>query len=512
MTSPPSELHDAQTLGHQRPRISSAPAALSSAGEEAVALASSAGLILDPWQRFVLDVMLRERPDGRWAAWEVALVVARQNGKGAILAARELAGLFLFGDMLILHSAHLFKTAQEAFRRIDALIQRTPDLKRRIKKTNYGNGEEGIELRSGARLEFVARSGKSGRGLTGDVNVIDEAMDVPEHAVSALMPTMATAMNPQVIYAASAVDQQNPAHANGLTLARLRRRGLAGDTESLAYLEWSVDEDRYINDPQRVAADPDARAQANPGLGIRITAEQIDREMRSMSARSFAVERLSVGDWPTDDEAPEVVIDVAAWRALADPVALRPAGPVAFGLAVSRDRKWASIGAASRLPDGKLHVELVDNRRGLGWVVDRVVELLAGRNFRVAVNPSSPAGAFLSMLRERGITPLTATSPEIAQASARLYDAVTGDPPALRHLGQPALDTAVGAVRRRKVGTAGAWTWDEESSPVDIAPLVAVTLAEHGLTAPGPRTPAPLPKLAPLIHRSETADLATAGF
>ena len=92
-----------------RPRIGTWPKARSSAGTEAVELAASAGLILDDWQRFALECALGEDRDGRWAAFEVGLVVPRQNGKGSILEARELAGLFLFGEQLILHSAHEFK-------------------------------------------------------------------------------------------------------------------------------------------------------------------------------------------------------------------------------------------------------------------------------------------------------------------------------------------------------------------------------------------------------------------
>jgi hypothetical protein len=67
---------------------------------------------LDPWQRFVLDRALGESKDGKWSAFEVGLVVPRQNGKGSILEARELAGLFLFDERLILHSAHEFETAR----------------------------------------------------------------------------------------------------------------------------------------------------------------------------------------------------------------------------------------------------------------------------------------------------------------------------------------------------------------------------------------------------------------
>jgi hypothetical protein len=51
---------------------------LSGAGEKAIELAARAGLELDPWQQYVLDTGLRRRGDGRWAAFEVALIVARQ--------------------------------------------------------------------------------------------------------------------------------------------------------------------------------------------------------------------------------------------------------------------------------------------------------------------------------------------------------------------------------------------------------------------------------------------------
>jgi hypothetical protein len=105
--------------GCQTPRVSCVPStAVTSAGREAVDLARSVGLWLDPWQAHVLEHSLGERADGKWAAFEVGLVVGRQNGKGAVLEARELAGFFLFGEQLILHSAHEFKTAQEAFRRV----------------------------------------------------------------------------------------------------------------------------------------------------------------------------------------------------------------------------------------------------------------------------------------------------------------------------------------------------------------------------------------------------------
>src|SRR5690606_42159086 len=70
-------------------------------------------LFRSEWQRYVLEHSLGEREDGRWCAFEVAVVVPRQNGKNVIIEARELAGLFLWGEKVIIHSAHQVKTARD---------------------------------------------------------------------------------------------------------------------------------------------------------------------------------------------------------------------------------------------------------------------------------------------------------------------------------------------------------------------------------------------------------------
>ena len=217
-------------VGSQVPRYLLVPRAKSSAGPEAVELAASAGLELDPWQSLVLEGALAEAPDGRWAAKEVGLIVPRQNGKGGILEARELAGLFLFGEMLILHSAHEFKTAVEAFRRVLSLIQNTPDLDRRVQRVSTSHGEEGVELIGGQRLRFVARSTGSGRGFTGDCVILDEAYNLSPAVIAALLPTMAAVRNPQLWYTSSAPLPRSESD----TLRRLCKRGREGAREAMA--------------------------------------------------------------------------------------------------------------------------------------------------------------------------------------------------------------------------------------------------------------------------------------
>jgi hypothetical protein len=116
-------------------------------------------------------------PDGLWACFEYCELVARQNGKGAILEARALAGFLLLGEALIMWSAHEYKTAMEAFRRVRTLLRTlgTPINDNLILldgvyiKVSNTNGDEGFErLDTEQRIKFIARSKGSGRGFTGD--------------------------------------------------------------------------------------------------------------------------------------------------------------------------------------------------------------------------------------------------------------------------------------------------------------------------------------------------------
>jgi len=470
-----------RALGAQRPRLCSVPEAAASSGAEAIELARDAGLHLDPWQQFVLERSLGEREDGRWAAFEVGLVVSRQNGKGSILEARELAGLFLLGERLIIHSAHEFATSLEAFRRLLTLIEDNPDFDREVKRVSRAHGEEGIELKSGQRVRFRTRTKGGGRGFTGDCLILDEAMILPETAHGALLPTLSARPNPQVWYTGSAVDQA--VHEHGNVLARVRDRGLRGDP-GLAYFEWSVDTDH-----ERVAdvvRDEGAWAEANPGLGIRISSQHVDLEQRSMDPRTFAVERLGVGDWPRlDNFSSRSGLDFKAWSALTDERSSID-GPVVFAFDVTPDRSSASIAVAGVRGDGRRHVEVVDRRAGTLWLPERLAELVARHDAPPPVcDQASPAASLLPTLSRMGVEVQTVTAREHAQACGVLFDAVEADD--LRHLGTADLAAAVKGAVKRPLGDA--WAWSRKSSSTDISPLVACTLALWTLGAAEPAEP-----------------------
>ena len=419
LDAPPAE----KLRGSQLPRICTVPpAVVTASGQDAVELAAGAGLVLDPWEAFVLEQACRERADHTWAAFEVGLIVGRQNGKGAILEARELAGLFLFNEQLILHSAHEFKTAQEAFLRIKGLIDNVDAFRRRVQTMRTSHGEEGIELIGGQRLRFIARSRTLGRGFSGDTVILDEAFELPESALSALLPTMSARPNPQIWYTSSAADQET--HQNCDVLGRLRRRGIAGTSPRLAFMEWSVNE-TGLDDLQRVALRQDRQAWAtsNPGFGIRINEEFIESELGAMSPKAFDVERLGIGDWPSE-EGEDGPIRRSDWNECATNALPESDAPVFF-IDATPGLSSASIGVAV-LHDGKPHLELADHRPGTDWLVARAVELGAKyEDATFAVLGTGAATAFLPILSTVGIEPETFTNQDMGRACAHLQKLVT---------------------------------------------------------------------------------------
>ena len=460
-------------LGTQTPRICSLPPDVDyELAEEALKwLDEVVGFDLDEWQQLVLRESLGESRPGSWAAIEVGLVVSRQNGKGAILEARELVGLFLLQEPLLIHSAHQFKTAQEHFLRLSGRIEDVPELKRRVKAIRTGAGEQGIILKSGARLRILARKGGSGRGFSAPFVAFDEAMDLPESTVGDMIPTQSAMRRRQRWYTGSAVDQFE--HPDGIVFARVRERGIRGGDKRLAFFEWSVD----VDDPEKLTPgemlDDHVIATANPGYNIRISREAVEEELASLAPRTAAVERFGAGDWPAVDGAAQHVISIDRWLELVDDASTITGKPV-LCFDVSPTREFAAIAAAALRADGLIHVEVLDHGRGTGWIVDRLAELKHQlKPAAILCDGVGPASSLLPELQGRRITIESVTATEHGQACGLFFDAV--EDRKVRHLGTQELLSALKGAAKRPLGEA--WAWSRRNSTVDITPLVACTLA-----------------------------------
>lgn len=500
-------------LGEQRPRIRHLPSwgpkldhgvkgdvippELGSLGREIVDLAEVAGLTLDPWQAWVMEQAHIVRPDmgyynpytdryeNLWGAKEVGVMVSRQNGKGSILEARELAGLFLFGERLIIHSAHQFDTSKEAFERILMLIEQTPVLDQEVKRVSRSHGEEGVELKNGQRLRFRTRTKGGGRGFTCDCLILDEAMYLGSQQISALMPTLSARPNPQIWVTGSAGDKEST------HFGRMRSRALSGkDDPRLFWAEWSIDacnefchqgcEDHDAEDSV------ESYAKANPGLGIRISVEHVESERRSMDADSFRQERLGVGDWPVDGEG-WLVISREKWMSRVDHTS-EIAGKFVLAVDTAPDCSMTSISACGANADGQNHVEITaldemyDSQPGIQWVVPRVLALWKSQKpLAVVIDKAGQAGAFVPELEAAGVKVLCPNSREYAQACGEFKTAVApkkGEQPDVVHLDQAPLNAAVAGADIRIL--TDMWAWSKRASSVDISPLVASTLALWG--------------------------------
>lgn len=434
----------------------------SSAGAEAVELAADAGLYLDDWQSWFLAEALAEDSAGYWAAFEVALFVARQNGKGSIIEARQLAGLFLLNEGLQVHTAHDFKTCFEHFLRIVSLIEGSPDLDARVQRVRRGAGEQAIELKNGNRLRFLARSSGSGRGLSGDTVYLDEAYALTAAMMGALLPTLSARENPQVWYTSSA------ARFTSEVCHDLILRGREGVSDRLFYADWGLDAGVDLSDPKNWYL-------ANPAMGIRVPEAFVEAEYDSMKGMpaEFGRERLGIHEGLHGDTGK---IRVQAWDELEDAES-EVVGPVSFAVDVSPERSWTSVAAAGRRADGHGHVEVFERRSGTGWAVEFLVALWNAQKTPIRIDFGSPAGSFVAELEAAGVDVVNVSPREASQACGSFYDAVENGQ--LRHRVDPSLRAAVVGAKDRPFGDA--WLWSRTHSDVDISPLVAATLAWGGI-------------------------------
>jgi phage terminase large subunit-like protein len=406
--------------------------------------------------------------------------VPRQNGKGSILEARELTALFIderrwptVAARLAVHSAHEAKTSHEGYERLIGLIENCKRLKAKLSgRPRQSEGGEQIRIVGNRRIRFRTRTGGGGRGLSGDLLIFDEAMILAEPMHRAVWPIVTARPNPQIWYTGSAVDQEHM--ADGVVFSRVRHRGHKGDPD-LAYFEWSLDKEHPDEVRPEEAADPEVWWQVNPGLDVRLSRRVIAVEQRSLSPRGFAVERLSVGDWPDPDGAQRIISE-EAWRACLDPESVVQ-DPVCFAVDVAPGRRSAAIGVAGLNTDGKDHVEVIKRFKGVQGVVDTLVELTKRhRHAEVAIDNVGPAAALIPQLEEKKVRVVTVTAGEHAKGCGMIFDGV--EQGTLVHLADQSLDAALAGAVKRPLGES--WAWSRKNSTVDITPLVAVTLAEWG--------------------------------
>ena len=444
------------------PALNATPASdAPSRGHYLATIAELMGLELFGWQRQVADVALEVDPAGRYTHKTIGVSVGRQNGKTALLSAR--VALELLGGGHVAYTAQDRAGARNKY--IETIEMMRPALGSRFAKLRLANGSEQLTMTNGGTFRIVTPNQDGARGLTLDLAIVDEALAHPLELVAALQPTMATRPSSQLWIASNAGDHRSE------LLMHYRDIGRAGDSPSVAWFEWAAQVDA---DPD----DPDVWHAAIPTLAEEkgVTLAAVEDFHATMTAELFAREILNV--WPTDTA--EHVLDASEFQKLAVTEAVH-GDRYALGVDISPMRDWSSIVIASKPDAGGFMVEVVDHRRGTGWIPQRLTELAKRWNAQIVVDSGSAAGSLLPHLGHLDV--LEVGGRDYAAACATFYDAVKDRN--LRHLGDPILADAVAASSRRKLGDK--WAWRRTSDDTPITPLVSASLSLWGIVATKPK-------------------------
>jgi len=423
---------------------------------------------LDDWQEQALEAAMGERSDGRWASKFVGISAPRQNGKSQLIVARALAGVLLFGEKMVIISAHETDTAREIWKRLIDVIESNPTLEARVTGRMDAINREFVSFGTGMdrqTIKLKARRASGSRGFSADCLLLDEAQILGKQSWGSIVPTMSAMPNPQMwLFGTPPTVTDDP-----FAFSRVRDSAIAKRARH-CWLEWAADVSDDIDDPE-------TWAKANPAYGVRISYEACADDRAAMDDEQFCMERL--GMWAS--RTASRVIDERSWKAIADPASMAT-DRLTLAIDVNPDRSSAAVSLAGLRPDGLWHVELDEHRMGADWTIGWAKQR-AGRNVLHAVVVDELAGLTekrhgRNFLKGTDIEVTLAASEgrDMAMAWAGYHDAVTGA--TLRHTDQPQVNVALSEAGTRDVG--GGKALSKKTTTSDITPITSQTLALWG--------------------------------
>lgn len=405
------------------------------------------------WQRLIADVACEVDPaTGRPAYREVFVTVPRQSGKTTLFLAWEIHRCLRWPNQpqRSVFTAQTGKDARDKW--VDELFPqiRASKLNRYVRAINEGMGNEAVKFRNGSLIRLLSTSSSSGHSKTIHQAVMDEIWhDVDDRREQGLRPAMITVPDAQILLCSTAGTAASTVYNRKVIQGR---NAVSDDSgEGMAYFEWSAPDEW---DPD----DEDSWWEFMPALGHTIGPEAIRTEREAMEDGEF---RRAYGNKPT--AGADLIIPEAIWNAACSDT-VSPRGTLRYGLDLSEDRSSASIVAY-----GRRVIELIENRRDVGWVVRRVNELTARHGGTVAFDLGGPAGALKDKIRKA--SPLSGR--DAVQATQTLYDDIIDGQVKFRQ--DPRFDQAVEGAVKRPMGDN--WVFSRKASQADVTPLVAAAMA-----------------------------------
>lgn len=466
------------------------------------------GIVLFPWQQWLLIHALELLPDGRYRFKKIVVLVGRQNGKTTLMKVLVLWWMYRDSlrvpdrlspnDFLVLGLAQDAEKAEETWEEIVAMTwppddpsaydKSIPALRRYTRTPVKRNGGKSARTLWGATYKTKPPSKKSTRGKSAARVLFDELREQTNwKAWSSVSKTTNAIYNSQLWGISSAGD------TTAVVLAGLKKSGeefidawqtLVG-TRTLTVEEFAEDplHDMTLGlfewsaEPGRDIREVDGLLQANPSVGYgEMLLDTILSDASTDEEGEFRTEVRC--EWVTSRA--ETHIDVEAWDKLADASSEIPEGAeITVGIATDRDYTWISV--AGYRADGVAHVELIAQRTGMLWA-EAAVKSLTERFNIVAVafqSVGDPAFDFLLPFTEAGFPVFEVKGPGIGSAAGRIKDRVRDK--IVAHPEQPAVSMAVSGAVVRSLGEVRVWF--PKGSATHSGPIVAISHALYALEA-----------------------------
>jgi len=438
---------------------------------------------LYPWQKWALIHMLEIIGEltGHWRFRfrTILILISRQNGKTVL--SEVIASFFLnvlcvdsvFGTSLSLDKA------EEVWEAVVQDQETIPELLSELQRVGRTNGSKKLVLTGLRQYKVGAPTRRAGRGDSNDLVLLDEVREQRDWETWAASVASTNAKpNGMVICFSNAGDPDS------VVLRQLRETAIADitgaaannyggdvDATTLGLFEWSAEDGAATDDIE-------ALAQANPAMGYGyLTERALLSNRKTFPENKFRSECMcqqveTILKAPFPDGAWAAGLDTSSYIA--------PESELFYGLDLSSDRRWASIGVCGLRPDGNYHIEVVARRVGTAWVEDWI----RSRAYKSSMNIAFQSrGAPVSGLAEQvctiqGVNRIAIEGGELTAGWGRFYDGICANGDETRggirifHLEQPVLDMPAKTMQLRNIG-GGIELPDRTKSPDDIAPLFA---------------------------------------
>ena len=485
-------------MGYTEPRIFTSPlrelTPETSLGFAAIDYAKEVlGETLYPWQEWALihslEIVGELGKEWRFRFRTVLFLISRQNGKTKL--SKVIASFFLnvlYIDSVFGTSLSLDK-AEEVWEDVVNDQDTIPALHADIVRISRTNGNKRLILTGLRQYKVGAPTRRAGRGDSNDLVMLDELREHRDWETWSAAAASTNAKPNGLIVCFS-----NAGDPDSIVLRQLRSSAIAKieggqaadfggsvDDTSLGLFEWSAPDGAETDDME-------ALAQANPALGYGyVTERTLMANRQTFPENKFRSECMcqqveTILPQPFPDGAWDAGVDVTSFIA--------GESELFYGIDLSADRRFTSIGVCGLREDGNWHVEIAARRVGTEWAV----EWFRTRQMRGKMKLAFQGrGAPVSGLAEQictlpNVERMAVEGPELSAGWGRFWDAVAACDPErggtrVYHLPQPVLDQPAKTAQIRSLG-GGATVIDRQKSPDDVAPLMACVAAFTAATKP----------------------------